>query len=488
MARLRHYLRNAFIPHHGNDYRPHAWRQPWIHIYAGVIIGVKIVTVVAIALYADAARVSDVTPTSVITLTNKARQEKKLVVLKTNPLLTKAAESKANDMIRQQYFAHISPKGATPWTWFKQAGYSYAYAGENLALDFVSGEDVIAAWLKSPSHRSNLLGTKYKDIGVAVASGKINGVTSLVVVQMFGAPVPAPATKKVTVPAQTPSPTVTKKEIAATPPPLPPTPTKVLGEEVVNIPPVAPDVPTIVTPGENSLVRTAQPEVIGRAEPGSTATLYINGARMATAPVDTTGVYTLVASESLIDGQTTIQVSTTARGLTSNLTEARKVLIDTQPPSVDVQRSIILPSYLLTDGFDAVVQVSGQPTAVTVAAGGQNVPLALQGDTYAGSIQIPSNLVAGVIRVQAGDQAGNEVQTILADPGLFTTGVVSSTNGPMVDTLRLVFFSRAFMSILLSALLIMACLNIFVQWRHQHHPTVVASLLVVFLGGTIFFM
>jgi len=487
MARLRHHLKNAFIPHHGNDYRPHAWRQPWIHIYAGVIIGVKIVTVVAIALYADAGRVSDVTPTSVISLTNKSRQERKLAVLKTNPLLTKAAESKANDMIRQQYFAHISPKGVTPWSWFKQAGYSYAYAGENLALDFVSSEDVINAWLKSPSHRSNLLGAKYKDIGVAVASGKINGATSLIVVQMFGAPVPAPATKKVTVPAQTPSPIVTKKEIAATPPPAP-TPTKVLGEEVVNVPPVAPEVPTVITPGENSLVRTAQPEVIGRAEPGSTATLFINGARMATASVDTAGVYTLVASESLIDGQTTIQVSATARRLTSGLTEARKVLIDTQPPSVNVQRSIILPSYLLADGFDAVVEVSGQPNAVTVTAGGESVPLVSQADTYIGTIQIPSNLVAGVVRIQAGDQAGNQVQTVLADPGLFTTGVVSSTSGPLVDTLRLVFFSRAFMSILLAALLVMACMNIFIQWRHQHHPTVVASLLVVFLGGTIFFM
>lgn len=488
MVSLRHYLKNTFIPHHGNDYRPHAWRQPWIHIYAGVIVGVKIITVVAIALYAGAARVSDVTPSSVISLTNKARQERKLATLKTNPLLTKAAESKANDMIRQQYFAHISPKGVTPWTWFKQAGYSYSYAGENLALDFVSGEDVVDAWLQSPSHRSNLLGSKYKDIGVAVASGKINGVTSLVVVQMFGAPVPAPATKKVTVPAQTPSPTITKQEIAATPTPPPPTITKVLGEEIVSAPPVAPDVPTIVTPGENSLVRTGQPEVIGRAEPGSTATLYINGTRMATTTVDTTGVYTLVSSESLIDGTTTIQVSATARGLTSSLTDGRKVLIDTQPPSVDVQRSIILPSYLLTDGYDTIVEVSGQPTAVTVTAGAQSVPLVVRADTYIGNIQIPSNLVAGVVRVQAADQAGNQVQTVLADPGLFTTGVVSSTSGPLFDTLRLVFFSRAFMSILLSALLIMACLNIFVQWRHQHHPTVVASLLVVFLGGTIFFM
>ena len=485
MARLRHHLKNAFIPHHGNDYRPHAWRQPWIHIYAGIIVGVKIITVAAISLYASFAKVADITPSSIISLTNQARQQRNIGTLKSNPLLAQAAESKANDMVAQQYFAHISPTGTTPWAWFKQAGYSYAYAGENLALDFVSGEDVMAAWLKSPTHRSNLLGVKYKDIGVAVATGKINGSTSVLVVQMFGAPTPMPITKKVTLPAQTPTPAATKKHIAATP-----TPTKVLGEAAQNIvgPAVAPNVPTILTPDPDSLVRTAEPEVVGRAEPGSTVTLYINGARAATTTADSAGVYTLTSSNPLADGSTTMQVSATARSLTSGLSPVRKVTIDTQPPAIEVQRSIVLPSYLVSDGYDAVVEVSGQPTAVVVTAGGQTIPLIAKATDYFGTIQLPSASVAGVIRVQATDQAGNQVQTILADPGLFTTGVVSSTSGPLVSTLRLIFFSRAFMAIFLSILLIMAMINILVHWRHQHHPTIVASLLIVFLGGTLWLM
>lgn len=484
MARLHHHLRNAFIPHAGNDYRPHALRRRWIHVYAAVIIGVKIISVVAISLYAGIAKVADVTPASIISLTNQTRQQSKVSTLKANTLLARAAESKAQDMINQQYFAHVSPTGVTPWKWFKQAGYAYTYAGENLALDFISGEDVIAAWLKSPSHRRNLLGTKYKDIGVAVVTGKINGVSSLIVVQMFGAPTPAPATKKVTVPAQTPSPTATKQQIAATP-----SLTKVLGEAVATVvPPVAPEVPTIVTPSAESLVRTAQPEVVGRAEPGSVATLYVNGARVATATVDSAGVYALVPSEALAEGATTIQVSATARGLTSGLSALQTVTVDTQPPAVEVQRSLILPSYLVTDGYDAIVEVTGQPLTVAVTSGGRQAQLVAQSNGYIGTIQLPAATVAGAIRVQAADQAGNQVQTILADPGLFTTGVVSSTSGPFVSALRVIFYSRAFMSMFLVALLIMACLNIFVQWRHQHHPTIVASLLVIFLGGTLMIM
>lgn len=487
----RHHVRNTFLPHASNYYRPHALRRPMLNTYAAVIVAVKVITVVAIGLYAGEARLSDVTTNSIITLTNQARQEQNLAKLKTNALLTKAAESKAQDMVKQQYFAHISPKGTSPWTWFKQAGYSYSYAGENLAIDYVSSEDVIAAWLNSPTHRSNLLGKKYQDIGVAVVSGKINGATSLVVVQMFGTPTPKPATKKVTVPAQTPTPAATKKVIAATP-----APTKVLGEEtetpvtqpVVVAPPVAPEVPTVLTPDADSLVRTAEPEIIGRAEPGSVATLYINGAITATAPVETSGMYTLVPGEALPDGQISIQVSATARGLTSGFSPIRTISVDTQPPTVAIQQAIILPSLLSADRYDVQVAVDGQPSTVTLKSATTNLALVPRGSMYVGQIQLANAGVTGTMTVSAADLAGNQYQGVLADPNRLTAGVVASTGGPIVAAFRLIFFSRAFLSMFLILLFIVATLNIVVQWRHQHHPTIIASLLVLFLGSTILFM
>ena len=47
-----------------------------------------------------------------------------------------AAQAKADDMATKGYFAHTSPDGKNSWYWFKQAGYTFTYAGENLALDF----------------------------------------------------------------------------------------------------------------------------------------------------------------------------------------------------------------------------------------------------------------------------------------------------------------------------------------------------------------
>lgn len=487
--RIKRQLHNAFIPHEGNDYRPHALRQPWLHVTAVTAIMVKVVVIAAVSFYASAGRVSDITPTTIVALTNQARQARKVAPVKLNPLLTKAAEKKAADMAQKQYFAHISPTGVSPWTWFKQAGYSYTYAGENLALDFVSGEDVIDAWLKSPTHRSNLLGTKYKDIGVAVVSGKIGGVTSLIVVQMFGAPTPVAATKKVTVPTQTPLPKVAKETLekttpAVTPPVIPPT--QVLGEVA---PAVAPGIPTMTTPEANSLVRTSLPEVVGRAEPSSIVTLYVNGARVATSTADAnTGIFSVIPTAPLAEGLATVQVSASARGLTGGMSEARAVNVDTQAPTIEVQRSTILPSYLATRGYDLAVVVSGDPKTVVIQAGDQTVPLVAAGDIYRGSVQLSDRSVTGAISVQATDSAGNNTENTLAATDFLTTGVVASTSGPFTTSLRLVFFSRAFLFVLLLLVFMAAMINVLVEWRHQHHPTIIHSLLVVFLVGTLLVM
>jgi len=40
--------------------------------------------------------------------------------------------------------------------------------------------------MASPTHRRNILDSRYKDIGIAVMDGYINGVETTLVVQMFG--------------------------------------------------------------------------------------------------------------------------------------------------------------------------------------------------------------------------------------------------------------------------------------------------------------
>jgi hypothetical protein len=83
---------------------------------------------------------------------------------------------------------HVRFGGKTPWYWFEQAGYDYAAAGENLAVNFTDSKDVTAAWLASPSHRANIMSGNYTEIGIATARGTYKGKDAIFVVQEFGRP------------------------------------------------------------------------------------------------------------------------------------------------------------------------------------------------------------------------------------------------------------------------------------------------------------
>ena len=185
---FHHHLKHAFIPHPGNDHRPHVLRSPALRAYSAVILSVKLAVLLLVAFYPGISFVSNVTSSNVLALTNQARQSAGLGPLSSNGKLAQAAQAKANDMIKNAYFAHTSPADVTPWDWFKRSGYQYKYAGENLGKDFATSEDLVQAWLNSASHRKNIMNGNYEETGIAVASGEVNGVSTIVIAQLFGTP------------------------------------------------------------------------------------------------------------------------------------------------------------------------------------------------------------------------------------------------------------------------------------------------------------
>lgn len=124
----------------------------------------------------------------IVKATNETRVLNNLSMLSVNPKLDVAASEKLTDMAVNEYFAHVSPTGVTPWYWIKKADYSYSSAGENLAIGFFTAQDTLKAWLESPSHKENILNSKYKEIGVAARGVKIGNREGILVVQMFGTP------------------------------------------------------------------------------------------------------------------------------------------------------------------------------------------------------------------------------------------------------------------------------------------------------------
>jgi hypothetical protein len=152
-------------------------------------------------------------------MANSSRIDNQTPALKENMLLAAAAKLKAEDMAKRGYFAHNSPDGITPWYWLDKVGYTYSYAGENLAINFFDSQDVNNAWMNSPSHRANILSNKYSEMGIGIASGAYQGRETTFIVEFFGRPQVAKATvldnpKPITLAIATT--TLTKAPIATT--------------------------------------------------------------------------------------------------------------------------------------------------------------------------------------------------------------------------------------------------------------------------------
>lgn len=98
-----------------------------------------------------------------------------------NEALTRLARSYAADMIERRFFAHDNPEGLTPFDRMRLNGISYLYAGENLAInDTVRAAQ--AAFMNSPTHRENVLHSRFTEVGVGVLTAP-NG--KIYVVQEF---------------------------------------------------------------------------------------------------------------------------------------------------------------------------------------------------------------------------------------------------------------------------------------------------------------
>ncbi len=178
---------HLFLPHTHNNHKAKLLH----HQSLLVLLGLFIMAQSALGLLGSAkpdilGYASQIPPTAIIELTNKERVSAGLSALKENKLLDEAAAAKAADMFARSYWSHNAPDGTEPWSFILNSGYSYLHAGENLARDFRDPTSVVTAWMNSASHKANLISPKYKDIGVAVVDGRLNGVETTLVVQMFG--------------------------------------------------------------------------------------------------------------------------------------------------------------------------------------------------------------------------------------------------------------------------------------------------------------
>ncbi len=177
---------SLIAPRHTNGFIPHILRARWF-LMVGLMAAWSIYVA---ASYEDALRYETssaaVVSAEVVSHTNTERLAYHMKELRPSAQLERAAKLKADDMVSRGYFAHISPTGAGAWTFLADVGYQYEYAGENLAVNFGSADEVVRAWMNSPTHRANVLNESFNEIGIAAAEGVYKGRQATFVVQMFG--------------------------------------------------------------------------------------------------------------------------------------------------------------------------------------------------------------------------------------------------------------------------------------------------------------
>src|SRR3989339_942509 len=187
MQKIRQFLHNLFIPHENNNFRARSLHTDFLGLYL-IFALVLSFSFKQIGLNNVLGFATDITVDKLFELTNQQRSQNGLSALSYNSKLAAAANQKAQDMFAKNYWAHYSPSGTTPWDFILNFGYQYEYAGENLAKNFLFSDGVVDAWMKSQTHRDNILKSEYAEVGYAIVNGTLNGEQTTLVVQMFGKP------------------------------------------------------------------------------------------------------------------------------------------------------------------------------------------------------------------------------------------------------------------------------------------------------------
>jgi uncharacterized protein YkwD len=117
--------------------------------------------------------------------------------LRGNARLRRAAQSHTESMAFGNYFEHVGPRGQTPLTRMRDAGYISSRVGfevgENIAwgtLELATPRAIVAAWMASPPHRANILDPRYRETGIGVSphppASLAHGQAGAIYTQDFG--------------------------------------------------------------------------------------------------------------------------------------------------------------------------------------------------------------------------------------------------------------------------------------------------------------
>lgn len=116
--------------------------------------------------------------TSVLCLINRIREHYGIPPLDYNLALRQSASSHSVSMVRSRSLSHYGPGGSTLTTRVARAGYLGDMSGFRAAENIGAGQGqlgspfaIVRTWMRSTTHRENILDRGLRDFGVGVARG-----------------------------------------------------------------------------------------------------------------------------------------------------------------------------------------------------------------------------------------------------------------------------------------------------------------------------
>jgi len=386
-------IKNCLVPNKNNSYKAYLLRKTAIVIYSIVLL---LVNSFGGVLGIEQVQASTITPENIIALTNAERTNLGLPTLSYNAQLSSAALAKANDMFEKQYWDHFGPNGETPWQFIRGAGYTYVYAGENLAKGFKTSEGVVEAWMASPTHRANIVSSNYRDIGVAVVEGTLQGKQTVLVVQMFGT-LPGQVESASVTNSETPAVTHQSETITST------KPVKTSNEEQIKS-------ISIAIPVNGETYRDPALKVSGNVEnvEGEYGVEVVENGEVVANTTSTSSEWSASRSSDWSDGSHTITAGIKGTSVNSSPVSFN---IDSTPPQIDVDS---LKVQELDDSYVLSFTVSEAPQLAEVVSGSKIIPANIT-DGGRVEVKLAKSDVADSVIIRLSDKYQNDSELNISD-------------------------------------------------------------------------
>ncbi len=110
----------------------------------------------------------------ILALENAAREKAGCGALSMNGQLTAAAQAHSEDMAKNNFFSHTGSDGSSIAQRVEKAGFSPSIpTEENIHQGGSTSQEVFDSWMGSGPHKAAILNCKWKQTGLAGASGNL---------------------------------------------------------------------------------------------------------------------------------------------------------------------------------------------------------------------------------------------------------------------------------------------------------------------------